>query len=62
MTRKDYIEIARILRTLKEDLRNQTHPKVPFDAAIAQFCAHFKRDNPNFSSDKFKEAVYLFGK
>lgn len=52
MSRKDYIKLAEILKVHRRD-------DVPgFASMVLSICDWLKRDNPNFSKDRFIEAVY----
>ena len=53
MTRKDYVETARILNKYK-DVINEND----FADLLDDFSFWFEKDNPNFNTDKFVEAVY----
>lgn len=62
MTRKDYEAIATVLH---EALQNapgrrwyEDRYSEWFDTAINDFCDMFAADNPNFDSNRFREAVY----
>ena len=52
MTRKDYIEVAKILG----DNIDFTQNKI-----VQDFCEMFKKDNPRFDSARFIDAVYANG-
>lgn len=49
MTKKDYIAIANAIRIA----RSYTHS---IDGVVDELCVMFKRDNPNFDPQQFKEA------
>ena len=49
MTRKDYVKIAAIFKSM--------HPcDRILDSIIDDFCVMLKEDNSNFNEDKFREA------
>ena len=47
MTKKDYIEIAKILNKYRYDEH----------MILLKLCQYFKEDNPNFDADKFLDMV-----
>jgi hypothetical protein len=51
MTRKDYVETAKILNYMS----NKTHPAL-FSKVIHDFAEMFAKDNPRFDVTKFHEA------
>lgn len=51
MTRKDYIETAKILKYVSD----KTHPAV-FSKMVVDFALMFAKDNPRFDANKFYEA------
>jgi hypothetical protein len=51
MTRKDYVVIAEILNSFKDDI-----PMLTFEDLIDEFSDMFSADNPNFKFDKFYAA------
>jgi len=53
MTRKDYVETAKILNEFIDAM----DPKV-FQDLVFEFSEWFLSDNPRFSEDKFSEACY----
>lgn len=52
MTRRDYIEVARIIR----DAQDSPH-EPPLAFVTRELALMFKRDNPNFKAGKFFEAA-----
>ena len=52
MTRKDYVQVANILHTYHLDIDPQT-----FEDLLGDFQVFFKKDNPNFDSTRFRDAV-----
>ena len=51
MTRKDYIETAKILNYVNQ----KTHPAV-FSKMVIDFAVMFAKDNPKFDANKFYKA------
>ena len=51
MTRKDYVETAKILNYVSD----KTHPAV-FSKMVVDFAVMFAKDNPRFDLNKFYEA------
>lgn len=51
MTRKDYIETAKILNYMS----NKTHPAL-FSKVVGDFAEMFAKDNPRFDVQKFHKA------
>jgi hypothetical protein len=52
MTRKDYVEVARILNENKLFI-----PEATFESLVYDFNEMFLSDNPRFDADRFTEAV-----
>ena len=52
MTRKDYIETAKILNYASD----KTHPAL-FGKMVSDFVSMFKNDNPRFDEIRFRNAV-----
>jgi hypothetical protein len=52
MTRKDYVETARILNKYKTTIDEKD-----FTDLVDDFAFMFEKDNPRFVTDKFIEAV-----
>lgn len=52
MTRKDYVATAEILNKYKSEI-----PEDVFEDLTDDFSFMFEKDNPNFNSEKFLEAV-----
>jgi len=53
MSRKDYVRVAQILESNRNDIDEDT-----FSTLIEQFCDLFFEDNHNFSPMRFEEACY----
>jgi hypothetical protein len=53
MTRKDYVETARILNKYKAETN-----EVIWCDLVDDFSFMFEKDNPNFNSEKFINACY----
>ena len=53
MTRKDYVETAKILNKFSDRLDSHE-----FDDLVFEFSEMFLADNERFSSEKFEEACY----
>lgn len=68
MTRKDYVRLADELGNLYRIIGDPTFgwfseeykrgERMGFEIAVGTFMDAMKRDNPNFSEQKFLEAVY----
>ena len=56
MTRKDYVEVASILKSYFSNYDYVNVEESRF--LVNSFADYFESDNPNFKRDKFKEAVY----
>jgi hypothetical protein len=52
MTRKDYIQVANILNSYHLDIDAQV-----FEDLLSDFQIFFKKDNSNFDSTRFRDAV-----
>jgi hypothetical protein len=52
MTRKDYIQVANILNSYHLDIDSQV-----FEDLLSDFQIFFKKDNSNFDSTRFRDAV-----
>jgi hypothetical protein len=52
MTRKDYVKIAEILNSYHLEIDSQI-----FEDLLSDFKTFFKKDNPNFDSTRFENAV-----
>ena len=52
MTRKDYIEVADIFNSYKDEISENT-----LKAMLSDFNYFFKSDNSNFNAEKFLDAV-----
>ena len=53
MTRKDYVETAKILSKFKDEMDSVT-----FNDLVFEFSEWFLEDNPRFIQEKFEEACY----
>ena len=53
MSRKDYVNIAKII---KDNTMQDTQPILNKDSLIDDLCVEFKWDNVLFNSDKFVDA------
>ena len=53
MTRKDYVETAKILNKFVDRLDSHE-----FDDLVFEFSEMFSADNERFSTEKFEEACY----
>lgn len=51
MTRKDYVETAKILNLFVDEMDSQT-----FQSLVFEFSEWFMSDNPRFDEDKFWQA------
>jgi hypothetical protein len=61
MTRKDYVEVARILNTYMKLNNDNEYPALvdEFEVHLVEpFIEMFEKDNPNFNADKFWEACF----
>ncbi len=58
MTRKDYLELAKIMKNLREYVEPRTREGRGFDEAVRQMLEWLERDNPRFDSAKFEDAIY----
>lgn len=54
MTRKDYVETAKIISNYREDF-----PSLRYLDLVYDFCDWFAEDNPNFNETKFVQACGL---
>jgi hypothetical protein len=53
MTRKDYVETAKIIGQYKYEMEDSA-----FERLVSDFSAMFALDNPRFLHDKFADACY----
>jgi hypothetical protein len=53
MTRKDYVETAKILNLFVDKIDSED-----FQDLVFEFSEWFMSDNPRFNEDKFSEACY----
>jgi hypothetical protein len=58
MTRKDYLELAKIMRNLREYIEPRTREGRGFDEAVSQMLEWLELDNPRFDSSRFEQAIY----
>lgn len=58
MTRKDYVETARILNEFIDQGSLTIGQEQAFDEMVGKFITYFEGDNPNFKGDRFWDAVY----
>jgi DNA-binding MarR family transcriptional regulator len=59
MTRKDYVETARILAGFREDLLSiGDKGEHIFTCLIAEFAEMFENDNERFQGDRFDDACW----
>ncbi len=56
MTRKDYVEVARILKQYKTTSVFDEQDEELFADLVDNFSFMFEKDNPRFNSEKFLEA------
>lgn len=56
MTRKDYIEMGRILRLAQQQQGETPSPQVALDWLIGEIAQFFQRDNPRFDKVRFLAA------
>ena len=56
MTRKHYIQIAKILKDYQDNLGSPNYD-YHFNQMIADFCAMLKVDNRHFDAQKFQDAI-----
>lgn len=57
MTRKDYIELAKIMNKLGKSIEARTAESKAFNAAIDDITEWLAIDNPRFDSGRFIEAI-----
>lgn len=58
MTRKDYIEVAKILNKRFREVSGQEESSALLDTFVDDFSELFANDNPNFDKQRFESAVY----
>ena len=65
MTKKDYVLLALTIADTRATLKNtaplltaQFGVAAVLDTLITNLCTSLAKDNPNFDSDKFREACY----
>lgn len=59
MTRKDYIEIAKVLRNAKEEVLADQGRIGTIRQIALELCSVLKSDNPRFDKDRFLTACGL---
>lgn len=59
MTRKHYKEIAKAIKNNSVDYDNDDSNIIMKKSLIVELCTIFKKDNPNFDVNKFKQACEL---
>jgi hypothetical protein len=60
MTRKDYILIAKVIKTFRGKLENEIVESGDFNAIlflIDEFCYELEKGNKNFNESKFRQYV-----
>ena len=58
MTRKDYVELAKIMNGLVKSTEAKTRESKAVDEAIDEMVEWLSVDNPKFDAVKFIEATY----
>jgi hypothetical protein len=59
MSKKDYIEIARILREEIVQFPTAKAYRLPLARILSdRLCSYFLEDNPNFDPERFRAAVF----
>jgi hypothetical protein len=58
MTRKDYVELAKIMANLKEYIEPRTREGRGFDEAVSQLIDWLSEENPRFDAARFESAIY----
>jgi hypothetical protein len=62
MSKKDYIEIARILKEANQSLQafsqRTTSGQMVVNDITRELCELFLKDNPNFDPERFRAAVF----
>lgn len=58
MTRKDYIETAKILLDFKDSIGSDHDGEQTFEGLVDRFSIMFENDNPRFDSDRFADACF----
>lgn len=57
-TARHYTAIAKVLK-FERECATTIDARVAIDNTIAAFDEAFKKDNPNYNSDEFMDAVYV---
>ena len=58
MTRKDYIELAKIMNQLGKNIEAQTPESKAFNKAVTDLSEWLSSENPRFDSIRFLQAIY----
>ena len=58
MTRKDYVELAKVMNRLGKSIEARTIESKAFNEAVGDLVEWLSEDNPRFDSIRFTEAVY----
>jgi len=58
MTRKDYIELAKIMNKLGKSIEAQSVESKAFNAAVGDMSEWLQSENSRFNTLQFLEAVY----
>lgn len=58
MTRKDYVELAKVMNRLSKSIEAHTPESKAFNEAVGDLTEWLGLDNPRFDSTRFIEAVY----
>jgi Ca2+-binding EF-hand superfamily protein len=59
LTKKNYIEIAKCIRSIHELTKGEKDNTMPVERVTQILADYFKQDNPNFNRQKFIDACYL---
>jgi hypothetical protein len=58
MTRKDYVETAKILADFQNSIGDSPYGEATFQGLVYRFSAMFENDNPRFDSERFENACF----
>ena len=58
MTRKDYVELAKVMNRLGKSIESRTVESKAFNEAVGDLVDWLSIDNPRFDSTRFIEAIY----
>lgn len=58
MTRKDYVELAKVMNRLGKSIEARTAESKAFNEAVGDLVEWLSTENPRFDSIRFTEAVY----